>query len=282
MIFTPLIAVDSDKVDGAHASATPTSSTVPIADVNGKLDGWVTANITDHGALTGLADDDHTQYIKHSLATALSDFLVASGAGAFVKKTLAEVKTILGLGSAAYTDSTAYLPTSNPTVTGTLTLGADLKSGSAGANALTYTANGGHTFVGPVTVGGRELGTWTSYTPSTGGITVGNGTIVASYSIVNKLVFGSILFTLGTTSAITGDVYFTLPITLVSNQSGVASCIDAGVRGYDAFVDFSATAAYVRIKSLINSYISSANLSSTVPHTWGATDNISVRFMYGI
>lgn len=46
--------------------------------------------------------------IKHSLATATNDFLVASGAGAFVKKTLAEVKTILGLGSAAYTESSAY------------------------------------------------------------------------------------------------------------------------------------------------------------------------------
>jgi hypothetical protein len=52
----------------------------------------------DHGlALDGLTDDDHTQYIKHALATAESDFLAASGAGAFVKKTLAETKTILGI-----------------------------------------------------------------------------------------------------------------------------------------------------------------------------------------
>ena len=64
----------------------------------------------DHGAaLDGLTDDDHTQYIKHSLATAASDFLAASGAGVFVKKTLAEVKTILGLGSAAYTAATDYV-----------------------------------------------------------------------------------------------------------------------------------------------------------------------------
>jgi len=38
------------------------------------------------------------KYILHNLATAVSDFLVASGAGVFVKKTLAEVKTILDLG----------------------------------------------------------------------------------------------------------------------------------------------------------------------------------------
>ena len=35
--------------------------------------------------------------INHSLATAASDFLVASGAGAFVKKTLAEAKVILSI-----------------------------------------------------------------------------------------------------------------------------------------------------------------------------------------
>jgi len=52
----------------------------------------------DHGlALDGLGDDDHTQYIKHSLATAINDFLLASGAGAFVKKTLAETIAILGV-----------------------------------------------------------------------------------------------------------------------------------------------------------------------------------------
>ena len=49
----------------------------------------------DHGSLPGLGDDDHTQYIKHALATAVSDFLVASGAGVFIKKTLAEVQALI-------------------------------------------------------------------------------------------------------------------------------------------------------------------------------------------
>lgn len=55
-------------------------------------------------AMKGLEDSK----IAKSLATAENDFLVASGAGAWIKKTLAEVKTILGLGSAAYTESSAY------------------------------------------------------------------------------------------------------------------------------------------------------------------------------
>jgi hypothetical protein len=47
-----------------------------------------------------LLDGNHASaFVLHSLATAANDFLIASGAGAFVKKTLAEVKTILGLGS---------------------------------------------------------------------------------------------------------------------------------------------------------------------------------------
>jgi hypothetical protein len=49
----------------------------------------------DHGNLAGLTDDDHTQYILHSLADTASDFLVASGNDAFVKKTLAETGAIL-------------------------------------------------------------------------------------------------------------------------------------------------------------------------------------------
>lgn len=46
--------------------------------------------------------------VAHALATAANDFLVASGSGVFVKKTLAEVKTILSLGTAAFTALTDY------------------------------------------------------------------------------------------------------------------------------------------------------------------------------
>jgi hypothetical protein len=42
-------------------------------------------------------------FTTHALATAANDFLVASGAGAFVKKTLAETKTILGIDAASKT-----------------------------------------------------------------------------------------------------------------------------------------------------------------------------------
>lgn len=50
--------------------------------------------------------------ISHALATAQNDVLVGAPSpfGSWIKKTLAEFKTILGLGSAAYTASTDYDP----------------------------------------------------------------------------------------------------------------------------------------------------------------------------
>lgn len=42
---------------------------------------------------------DDTAFLKHSLATAANDFLVASGAGVYVKKTLAETKALMGIES---------------------------------------------------------------------------------------------------------------------------------------------------------------------------------------
>ena len=57
-------------------------------------------NSENDGAGSGLDADlldglEGTAFIKHSLATAVNDMLVASGSGVFVKKTLAETKDIL-------------------------------------------------------------------------------------------------------------------------------------------------------------------------------------------
>lgn len=66
--------------------------------------------ITELKRILGMGSDTpSTDYVKHSLATAANDFLVASGAGAFAKQTLAQAKSTLGLGTAAYTAATAYV-----------------------------------------------------------------------------------------------------------------------------------------------------------------------------
>jgi hypothetical protein len=65
------------------------------SDIQTQLNTFTIEASIDHGSIAGLGDDDHTQYILHSLATAVSDFLIASGSGVFIKKTLAEVGAIL-------------------------------------------------------------------------------------------------------------------------------------------------------------------------------------------
>jgi hypothetical protein len=46
--------------------------------VERRLNGAITGAITDHGALTGLADDDHPQYTTHAEATTIADSAVTT------------------------------------------------------------------------------------------------------------------------------------------------------------------------------------------------------------
>jgi hypothetical protein len=56
----------SDVLNNAEIKTTPSPNAIPRADATGKLDaGWLPTIHDDHGQLTGLADDDHTQYTKH-------------------------------------------------------------------------------------------------------------------------------------------------------------------------------------------------------------------------
>lgn len=87
--------VDADEVPLVDSAASYGMKKLTWANLKATLK-------TYFDTLYSLSAHTHAAYIAHSLATAANDFLVASGSGAFVKKTLAEVKTILGLGALAY------------------------------------------------------------------------------------------------------------------------------------------------------------------------------------
>ena len=61
----------------------------------------------------------------------------------------------------------------------------------------------------------------TAYTPTLGGITIGNGTVSSFFTRVNKLVYGSVRIVLGSTSSITSTVTFTLPVTASANSGAL-------------------------------------------------------------
>ena len=96
------------------------------------------------------------------------------------------------------------------------------------------------------------IGTWQDWTPTINNATQGNGTVTARYVQIGKLVIGMFTFTLGSTSAVSGDVNITLPVTGATTNVNLASL----------------------------SYVENATLSSSVPFTWGTGDVISFGFSY--
>jgi len=77
-----------------------------------------------------------TEFVEHALATAASDFIVASGSGVFVKKTLAETKAIL------YASATPAVISIPATTTRAISIGTKGTS-YANSTALAITSIGG-------------------------------------------------------------------------------------------------------------------------------------------
>ena len=128
-------------------------------------------------------------------------------------------------------------------------------------------------------------GAWTSYTPTLTNLTVGTGgTNVAKYLAVGTLVHFYGVITLGTSFSI-GDVRIGLPGTAASNSAINMSAYahDAGTNYYILYADQTGNfTTSVRIGAVVasTSYGSFGVLSSTVPFTWVAGDQIFFSGFY--
>ena len=61
-------------------------------------------------------------------------------------------------------------------------------------------------------------GTLSTWTPTWGGLTVGNATISASYYSVSKLIYYTVILTAGSTTSSTGTMTMTTPVTAANTQ----------------------------------------------------------------
>jgi len=140
-----------------------------------------------------------------------------------------------------------------------------------------------------VAIGNTVLGTYTAYTPTWTNLTVGNGTVVASYARVNNFVHyvGYIVF--GSTTAITGSVNIGLPINASSKFSGANGVPVGDLTLYDVSANFfSGIGASIGLNNAIRlrsftvsgTSIIQSNLSSTAPFTWTTGDYIQFNFIY--
>ena len=155
------------------------------------------------------------------------------------------------------TDPTGPVPTVTNSMATAIDAKGDLVVGT-GADAFSRLAVGTNDYVLTAdsaqatglkwAAGGAPTYTWTTYTPSNTGITVGNGTQTARYVKVGKTVFVSYRFVLGSTSSVSGAVYVGLPSTNASYSVCTVQVTDSGSGNYVAQGACDASAGSVLIR----------------------------------
>jgi len=120
---------------------------------------------------------------------------------------------------------------------------------------------------------------WTSYTPTTTNITIGNGTWSSSYAMVGKTVHLKVRFTLGSTSAITGAATFSLPVTATGFGYGTAN-LNTGSNYLGVAAISGTTNVVTNVVNAAGTYAVQASTSATVPATWATGHVISLSITY--
>jgi hypothetical protein len=140
-----------------------------------------------------------------------------------------------------------------------------------------------------VAIGNTVLGTYTAYTPTWTSLTVGNGTVSSAYCQVNNFVHYFGVFTLGSTSVVTGGPVVSMPITAGTPFSsgllaayGTCSFFDTSAgQLYDGIVmSTSGTTGLMRVGNTTGTYLIGNNTSATVPFTWATSDRINWNLYY--
>ena len=123
-----------------------------------------------------------------------------------------------------------------------------------------------------------------SFTPTINNYTRGNGTSVAYYMRVNKLVYVYVQETLGTTSAVLGALQLVLPITasrVSAIQRGRSRIDDTGANIYWGTTDPDSASTVILFADLASgTYVAFAGITATVPMTWASTDKFTYSFVY--
>ena len=124
--------------------------------------------------------------------------------------------------------------------------------------------------------------TWTTWTPTLTNITAGNGTVTAKYLQVGKMVNVYFKFILGSTSAITGNPTFTLPVSAVQQVIAPAYIQDAGTNNYYGILTLGGGSGTIVMQNVAGTYPSFAAISSTVPMTWTTNDYLYSNISYEV
>ena len=142
-----------------------------------------------------------------------------------------------------------------------------------------------------VAIGNTVLGTYSAFTPTFANLTVGNGTSSARYSRVNNVVNYYGYFVLGSTSAVTGAVNITLPVTANAIYAGINGIPMGDLEMFDTsastwykgevFSIGSTTVTRTRIWTIAGSnVVNNSSPNATAPMTWATGDQFLWNITY--
>jgi hypothetical protein len=136
-----------------------------------------------------------------------------------------------------------------------------------------------------VGIGNTVLGSYISFATTLTNVTVGDGVISGSYCRVNGFVhyYGS--FTLGSTSAVTGTVSFTLPVNLNSDMNirstyGTFQYLDGSSRYNGQSQRNTDSSLNMCVDLTSGTYAQSSLVGSTTPFTWAVGDVMTWNLYY--
>lgn len=124
---------------------------------------------------------------------------------------------------------------------------------------------------------------WGTWTPTLTNLTLGNGSVIARYHEVGKTVDYRFVFTLGSTSAISGIPRFTLPAAVHASGYGNTPIGDvdltnAATNSYRGIAKF-VSGSTVEIFGYTTTGVQTA-VNATTPFAFGTSDSISVTGRY--
>lgn len=123
-------------------------------------------------------------------------------------------------------------------------------------------------------------GSFSAWTPTYTNITVGNGTVVARYTQIGKLVYAYWSFTLGSTSSYGNNAAISLPVTAAStNFNGTAYGLDFGTLEVIGQSLLKSTTT-MNLYAPINGSYGSTQASATFPWTWTTNDKMILNITY--
>lgn len=166
--------------------------------------------------------------------------------------------------------------------------GMNIKDGKLNTNNSVVTANITDTAITPAKLqAGTGTGwAYSSWTPTWTNLTIGNATVVGKYIQIGKTVIAHLSVILGGTSAVTGAVSFTLPITASAAYTGgdplgYGNIFDSGTAIFQAAVLWgSATTCSLEVWGSAGTYVNDVVISNTVPMAWTNGDRIGITLHY--